>query len=164
MANFDFSPLYRTVVGFDRLARLADAAMMQETNITSYPPYNIEASGDNDYRITLAVAGFAEADLEIQVVENTLTVTGKRAQPNEDKKYLYHGIAGRDFTRRFELADHVKVIGANLDSGLLTIDLVRELPEAMKPRKIEIAAGKAESLFDKGKKLLGKVSDHQHAA
>ena len=162
MTAYDFSPLYRTVVGFDRLARLVDSARTQDAG-SAYPPYNIEALGEDAYRITLAVAGLAEDDLDIQVLENTLVVTGKRGRAEPERKYLHKGIAGREFVRRFELADHVKVTGASLDRGLLTIDLVREIPEAMKPRSIEIKTGAPESLFDKGRKLLGKATEHQAA-
>ena len=146
MSTYDFSPFYRTVVGFDRLARLVDQAKSPDANAQSFPPYNIELADENAYRITIAVAGFAETDIDIQLLENTLVVTGKRPQHGQDKKFLHHGIAGRDFTRRFELADHVKVVGANLDMGLLTIDLVREVPEAMKPRTIEIATARTKAL------------------
>lgn len=146
MSTYDFSPFYRTVVGFDRLARLVDAAKSPDAASQAFPPYNIELADENAYRITIAVAGFDQSDLDIQVLENTLTVTGKRPQPAEDKKFLHHGIAGRDFTRRFELADHVKVVGAGLDKGLLTIDLVREVPEAMKPRTIDIATAQTKAL------------------
>lgn len=163
MTNFDFSPLYRTAVGFDRLARMVDAAMRYDAAAASYPPYNIEKAGEDDYRITLAVAGFSEADLAIEVKENTLTVTGKRAGDGNDDNFLYKGIAGRDFVRKFELADHVKVSGASLDRGLLVIDLVREIPEAMKPRAIEIKSGAPATLTERAKTLLGKVTEKKAA-
>lgn len=139
MRHFDFSPLYRSTVGFDRLLSMLDSTTGQET--PSYPPYNIERTGENAYRITMAVAGFGEADLTIEAKEHTLSVKGERAQETEAGEVLYRGIASRAFERRFQLADHVEVKGASLENGLLHIDLAREIPEAMKPRKIEI--GKA---------------------
>ncbi len=137
MTTFDFSPLYRTSVGFDRLATLLSSATRLEQG-NGYPPYNIQSTGDNQYQITMAVAGFAEADLSINTEQNKLTVTGNRASDEEDGKFLYRGIATRSFERRFNLADHVRVTGARLENGLLHIHLERELPEAMKPRTIEI--------------------------
>jgi molecular chaperone IbpA len=139
MTTIDFSPLFRTSVGFDRLASLMSAAHRAETG-NGFPPYNIEKSGDDNYRITMAVAGFSEDDLSITSENNRLIVTGQRPEDedSEDSAYLYRGIATRSFERRFNLADHVKVRGAKLDNGLLHIDLEREIPEAMKPRKIEI--------------------------
>lgn len=139
MRHFDFSPLYRSTVGFDRLLSMLDSTTGQEA--PSYPPYNIERTGENAYRITMAVAGFGEADLTIEAKEHTLSVKGERAQETETGEVLYRGIASRAFERRFQLADHVEVKGASLENGLLHIDLAREIPEAMKPRKIEI--GKA---------------------
>lgn len=140
MTTYDFSPLFRSTVGFDRLARMVQSAMESDQGGASYPPYNIERRGDDAYRITLAVAGFAEADLDIEARENVLTVTGRKTENEAPANYLYRGIAGRDFQRKFQLADHVKVQKATLDSGLLNIDLVREVPETLKPRKIEIGA------------------------
>ena len=137
MRGFDFSPLYRSTVGFDQLQSLLDS-VTQDTAPT-YPPYNIERTSENDYRITVAVAGFGQDDLEIEVKQNVLTISGKRAEP-EETNYLYRGIAGRSFERRFQLADHVEVSGARLENGLLHVDLVRRVPEALKPRKIEIGA------------------------
>ena len=138
MTTFDFSPLYRTSVGFDRLASLlASAKRLEQGN--SYPPYNIRTTAEDNYKITMAVAGFSEDDLSITTEQNTLTVTGKREKDNgDDGEFLYQGIASRSFERRFNLADHVKVTGARLENGLLHISLEREIPEAMKPRKIEI--------------------------
>jgi molecular chaperone IbpA len=138
MTTFDFSPLYRTTVGFDRLASLlASARKLEQGN--SYPPYNIRSSEENHYDISMAVAGFAEADLEISYEQNVLTVSGKReTEETDNSEYLYRGIANRSFERKFNLADHVRVTGAKLENGLLHIFLERELPEAMKPRKIEI--------------------------
>jgi molecular chaperone IbpA len=144
MRTFDLTPLYRSTVGFDRLFSLLDQATGFEST-PSYPPYNIERTGENDYRITVAVAGFADSELSIEVKENTLTIRGeKQAKQNEkDGEVLYQGIAARAFERRFQLADHVVVKGAALENGLLHVDLVREIPEAMKPRTIPIGAGSA---------------------
>ncbi len=143
-SDFDFAPFYRATVGFDRVFDMLDT-MASQVNGTSpgYPPYNIEKTGDDTYRIVMAVAGFSEAELNITQKEGELLVTGQ-TQPNAeaDKEYLYRGIAGRNFERHFQLADHVKVTGAQLANGLLTIDLQRELPEEKRPRAIPIAAGK----------------------
>ena len=141
MDRFDFSPLFRSTIGFDRLARLVDSATRVDSTALSYPPYNIEATGEDAYRLTMAVAGFAQDELDITVHENTLIVTGKAKQEDENGRYLHRGIARRAFERRFSLADHIKVTGASLDNGLLHVDLVREIPEAMKPRQIAIAGG-----------------------
>jgi molecular chaperone IbpA len=136
--NFDLTPLFRSTIGFDRMSRLLDAAMRADDSAVSYPPYNIEVLGENAYRLTMAIAGFGENDINITVQENSLLVSGKTAKSDEDKKFLYRGIAGRAFERRFEMADHIKVTGASLVNGLLHVDLVREVPEAMKPRSIKI--------------------------
>lgn len=143
MRQFDLSPLYRSTVGFDRLFSLLDAAGGNGDTPQPYPPYNIERSDQNTYRITMAVAGFGEGDLDIQSKENVLVVKGERKDEKgaEQRETLYRGIAARAFERRFQLADHVEVTGASLENGLLHIDLVRELPEAMKPRKIAINSG-----------------------
>ena len=145
MRTYDFSPLYRSAVGFDRLANLLETASRGAGQDTGYPPYNIETTGENAYRIEIAVAGFGPDELNIEVKENLLTVTGRKTA-NDDaatqKTYLHRGLAERDFERRFQLADYVVVKGADLSNGLLTIDLQRELPEALKPRRIEIATGK----------------------
>jgi molecular chaperone IbpA len=139
MDSFDFSPLFRSTIGFDRLMRLADTATRVDAG-NAYPPYNIETTGENAYRLTMAVAGFSPDELDITVKENALLISGRSKKEDEDKEYLYRGIARRAFERRFQLADHIKVAGASLDNGLLHVDLVREIPEAMKPRKIEISA------------------------
>jgi molecular chaperone IbpA len=144
MRGFDYSPFYRATVGFDRVFDLLDSVAGQSAG-NGYPPYNIEKTGENAYRIVMAVAGFAESELNVTQKENELLVTGQTASstaPNGegDKQYLYRGIAGRDFERRFQLADHVKVSGAKLANGLLTIELQREIPEEKKPRAIEIKA------------------------
>ncbi|HDX8341546.1 TPA: Hsp20 family protein [Aeromonas dhakensis] len=135
MRSIDFSPLYRSAIGFDRLANLIESAASNGN--AGYPPYNIEQLGDSDYRISMAVAGFVQEELELSFQENLLTVKGNK-QADTERNYLYQGIAERGFERRFQLADYVRVKGADLKNGLLHIDLVREVPEAMKPRKIEI--------------------------
>jgi len=138
MTTFDFSPLYRNSVGFDRLASmLSSASRLEQGN--GYPPYNILSTGENQYQITMAVAGFSDENLNITTEQNTLTVSGESGNDSEDESaYLHRGIANRSFERRFNLADHVKVTGARLENGLLHITLEREIPEAMKPRQIEI--------------------------
>jgi molecular chaperone IbpA len=147
MSTFDFAPLFRSTVGFDRMVSLLDAA--GRTDEQAYPPYNIEKVGDDAYRITLAVAGFAEDDLGITAQGNSLVISGK--QKREEPKtgeYLYRGIAGRAFERRFQLADHIKVTGAALANGLLHVDLVREVPEAMKPRTIKVTAAQPKQVLE----------------
>jgi molecular chaperone IbpA len=143
MRTFDLSPFYRSTVGFDRLFNLLDSNLGNEAQ--TYPPYNIERTGENAYCITMAVAGFGEGDLTIEAKENTLTVKGeKKAEATaKESEFLYRGIGARAFERRFQLADHVEIKGASLENGLLHVDLTREIPEAMKPRTITIAAGKA---------------------
>ena len=138
---FDFSPLFRSTVGFDRLAHLLENASRFEP--TNWPPYNIEKTGEDAYRITMAVAGFAPDEIEVVAKPNLLTVSGQKAKSEEGVQYLHRGIATRSFRQTFELADYVKVADAKLDNGLLMIELVREVPEAMKPRRIEIKAGEA---------------------
>lgn len=143
MRTYDFSPLYRSAVGFDRLANLLESASRTSSE-GGYPPYNIETTGENAYRIEIAIAGFTTDELNIEVKENLLTVTGRKTA-NDDaspqKTYLHRGLAERDFERRFQLADYVVVTDASLVNGLLSISLKRELPEALKPRRIEIGAG-----------------------
>ena len=141
MRNVDLSPLYRSFIGFDHLASLLDSANRTEKS-NGYPPYNIESVSEEKYRITMAIAGFSENELEIQSEQNTLIVKGIKAEQKEQKKYLYQGIAERNFERRFQLGDYIKVIGAEMENGLLHIELEREIPEALKPRKIEIGKGK----------------------
>jgi molecular chaperone IbpA len=141
MRTFDLAPLYRSTVGFDRLFSLLDQATGLESAPT-YPPYNIERTGENAYRISVAVAGFTDADLSIEAKENTLTIRGEKQEKTDEKgEVLYQGIAARAFERRFQLADHVTVQGASLENGLLHVDLVREIPEAKKPRQIPINGG-----------------------
>jgi molecular chaperone IbpA len=139
--TFDFSPLFRSSIGFDRMLNALDGASRVET-IDNWPPYDIAKTSEDDYRITMAVAGFSQDELDIAQEQNMLVVSGHKAG-EEASQYLHRGIAGRTFKRRFELADHVKVVGASLVNGLLTVDLRREIPEAMKPRRIEIATGVA---------------------
>ena len=138
MASNELNPLYRTLVGFDRIASLMDTAARLDA-APGYPPFNVEQIGEDNFRIELAVAGFGEDDLSIEFKQNSLLVTGQRKAP-EQRNFLHRGIAERSFERRFGLADHVRVSGAKLENGLLTIDLVRELPELLKPRKIEIGS------------------------
>ncbi|MBK8545667.1 MAG: Hsp20 family protein [Caulobacteraceae bacterium] len=138
MASNELNPLYRTLVGFDRIASLMDTAARLDA-APGYPPFNVEQIGEDNFRIELAVAGFSEDDLNIEFKQNSLLVTGQRKAP-EQRNFLHRGIAERSFERRFGLADHVRVAGAKLENGLLTIDLVRELPELLKPRKIEIGS------------------------
>lgn len=139
MRHFDLTPLYRSTVGFDRLATALDQVMSADAGQNGYPPYNIEKTGDDAYRITIAVAGFAENELGIESREGQLIVTGRKAAAEDKGAYLHRGIATRAFERRFQLADHVRAASAATENGLLHIDLVREVPEALKPRRIEIA-------------------------
>ncbi|MGE0006790.1 MAG: Hsp20 family protein [Parvibaculaceae bacterium] len=148
---FDLSPLYRSTVGFDRLAQLLDNVGNFE--VPAYPPYNIERVGEDEYRVTMAVAGFGQDDITVEVKQNTLTVSGKKAEKADGKaEYLHQGIAQRAFERRFQLADYVQVVGAELDNGLLHIALKREIPEAMKPRTIAVKNGKSEPKVIESKK------------
>ena len=148
MRNVDFSPLYRSTIGFDRLFSMLDQMASSEAGAQSYPPYNIERTGENAYRITIAVAGFAEDDLSIESRENTLTVKGEKKPETREAAgdVLYRGIASRAFERRFQLADHVEVRGASLENGLLHVDLVRELPDSKKARVIPIGTGAPQRL------------------
>lgn len=139
MRSFDFSPLYRSAIGFDRMANLLDNLSRAEQNQPSYPPYNIELTGEDKYRITMAVAGFDPAEIALEVNQNMLTVSANKAADNQEKTYLYQGIAARSFERRFQLADHVQVQSANYHNGLLHVDLQRIIPESMKPRSIPIS-------------------------
>jgi molecular chaperone IbpA len=140
MDRFDFSPLFRSTIGFDRLTRLVDAATRVDNSAPTYPPYNIEKTGEDAYRLSMAVAGFAPEEIDLTLQENSLLVTGKAKKEDENGRYLHRGIARRAFERRFSLADHIKV-GANLENGMLHVDLAREVPEAAKPRKIQIGTG-----------------------
>lgn len=154
MRSTDLTPLLRATVGFDRMMNLLDSATRIDEGALSYPPYNIEKLSEDDYRIVMAVAGFAEGDLDVTVKENSLVISGKKEKAEEDVNYLHRGIATRSFERRFDLADHIKVVGAKLENGLLYVDLVREIPEAMKPRSVKIE--KAEPT--KRKVLEGKAA------
>lgn len=157
MRNYDLTPLLRATVGFDRMFNMLDTATRLDEGALSYPPYNIEKVDEDSYRIVMAVAGFAESDLEVTAKENSLVVAGKKdkadtAPAPAGERYLHHGIATRAFERRFDLADHIRVTGARLENGLLHIELLRELPEAMKPRSIAIetaAAKPAKVIEDK---------------
>ncbi|MBO9473893.1 MULTISPECIES: Hsp20 family protein [unclassified Shimia] len=141
MRTFDLAPLYRSTVGFDQLANMMDRVLSNDVAQPSYPPYNIEKTADDAYRISLAVAGFSADDLSIEVKQNALIVTAKKGEESKDKTYLHRGIATRAFERRFHLADHVRVTGASHEDGMLHIALQREIPEALKPRRIEISTG-----------------------
>jgi molecular chaperone IbpA len=143
--NLTLAPLHRSFIGFDQLACMADKAARQDKQ-TAYPPYNVESPAQDKYAITMAVAGFTEDELEIESQQNNLVVRGTKAKVEEQKKYLYQGIAERNFERKFQLGDYVKVVDATIENGMLHIDLVKEIPEAMQPRKIEISSKK--SLLD----------------
>ena len=142
MRTFDFAPLYRATVGFDQIADLMDRVLTTEGTQPSYPPYNIEKLEDDSYRISIAVAGFSEQDLTVEVRENALIVSARKTEDTDERSYLHRGIATRAFERRFHLADHVQVTGANHVDGMLNIDLMREVPEALKPRQISISSTK----------------------
>ena len=148
MRTYDLTPLLRSTVGFDRFNRIFEPANRLNDNTPSYPPYNIEKSGEDGYRISMAVAGFAEADLEITQHQNTLAIKGTAGDKKTDVTYLHRGIARRAFQRQFELADYVNVTGAKIENGMLHIDLVRELPEEAKPRSMGISAGKPAQMID----------------
>jgi molecular chaperone IbpA len=139
MRHFDFAPLYRATVGFDQIADIMDRALTSESSKTTYPPYNIEKKGDDTYRISLAVAGFSADDIMVEVKENGLFLAAKKSEVDETASYLHRGIATRSFERRFQLADHVQVVSASHIDGMLHIDLKRQVPEALKPRRIEIS-------------------------
>jgi molecular chaperone IbpA len=149
MNAFDFSPLFRTAIGFDRLANALESA--NRTEAGGYPPYNIELTGEDRYRITMAVAGFSADEIDIETKENLLRVTGRKSGDVADRQFLHRGIANRDFERSYQLADYVRVQGADLKDGLLHIDLQREVPESMKPRRIEINTS--------GEKLIDNQAD-----
>ncbi len=143
MRNYDFSPLYRATVGFDQIADMFDRVLSSEIAQNSYPPYNIEKTADDAYRISIAVAGFADSDLSVEVKDGALLVSARKANDEENRTFLHRGIATRAFERRFQLADHLRVTGAAHTDGMLHIDLSREIPEALKPRRIEIAKGES---------------------
>ncbi|WP_294609632.1 Hsp20 family protein [Roseovarius sp.] len=143
MRNFDLAPLYRATVGFDQIADMMDRVLSSDVTQPTYPPYNIEKTADDAYRISIAVAGFAGSDLSVEVKEGALVVSARKAEDDNDRTYLHRGIATRAFERRFQLADHVRVTGASHADGMLHIELVREMPEALRPRRIAIASGDA---------------------
>ena len=143
MRNFDLAPLYRATVGFDQIADMMDRVLSSEISHPTYPPYNIEKTADDAYRISIAVAGFSDEDLSVEVKEGSLVVSARKTDEDDSKTYLHRGIATRAFERKFQLADHVRVNGAAHADGMLHIDLVREVPEALKPRRIEIATREA---------------------
>jgi molecular chaperone IbpA len=142
MRNYDFAPLYRSTVGFDRLANMLDSALTADVGTNTYPPYNIEKSGEDTYRISVAVAGFSEDELSVEMRDGQLVISAKKAETEDvtEVQYLHRGIAARAFEKRFQMADHVRPVAAETKDGLLHIDLVREVPEALKPRQIEIAS------------------------
>jgi len=141
MRNFDLAPLYRATVGFDQIADMMDRVLSADISQPTYPPYNIEKTADDAYRISIAVAGFGEADLSVEVKEGQLVVSARKSEDEKNSTYLHRGIATRAFERKFQLADHVRVTGAAHADGMLHIDLIREVPEALKPRRIAIASG-----------------------
>jgi molecular chaperone IbpA len=151
MNRIDLTPLYRSSVGYDRFGSLLDAALQTEKASSGYPPYNIEVVEENNYAITVAVAGFKEAEIELQVENGVLTVRGKKEAADADKSYLHQGIASRSFERKFNLADHIEVVDASLADGLLTVQLVKEIPDAMKPRTIAINGSKTNVIQHKEK-------------
>ncbi|MDA8232302.1 MAG: Hsp20 family protein [Magnetospirillum sp.] len=148
MRTFDLSPLFRSTVGFDHLGRMLDSAARLDDAAFAYPPYNIEKMGEDHYRITMAVAGFSEADLDVTAHGPTLTIAGRARKEEGNAQYLHRGIAGRSFERRFEMADFIRVASASLVNGLLHVDLVREVPEALKPRSIRIEAKAPPAILD----------------
>ena len=143
MRSYDFAPLYRATVGFDQIADLMDRVLTNEVSQPTYPPYNIEKTADDAYRISIAVAGFSDDDLTVEVKDGALHVSARKVDEDENRTYLHRGIATRAFQRRFHLADHVRVVGASHENGMLHIDLQREIPEALKPRRIAIAKADA---------------------
>ncbi len=145
MQSYDFTPLYRSAIGFDRLAQLFNEAQRSDTQ-PSYPPYNVELVSEDRYRITMAVAGFNRSELDIETERDTLKIVGRKTREDGKRSFLHRGIAARDFEQRFQLADHVKVVGAQLDNGLLNIELAREVPETMKPRKVAIGTDNVQTL------------------
>lgn len=147
MRTYDLSPLYRTAIGFDRLARLLNDVQRNDNEV-SYPPYNVELIDENQYRIVMAVAGFESSELDIETEQQVLKVVGRKAKKEADATYLHRGIATRDFEHKFQLADHVKVTNAQLENGLLVVDLVREVPEALKPRKVKIELSQERPLIE----------------
>ena len=163
MNRIDLSPLYRSSVGFDRLASLLDSSLRGEQSSNGYPPYDIEVLEENKYAVTIAVAGFGRHELDIQVEKGVLTVRGRKEKTEEERKFLHQGIAYRAFERKFNLADHIEVVSADLNNGLLTISLKQEIPEAMKPRTIEIGTSEASSDKQSDRVLEHKKESEQAA-
>lgn len=159
MNRIDLSPLYRSSVGFDRMASLLDSSLRGEQSTNGYPPYDIEVLDENKYAVTIAVAGFGRHELDIQVEKGVLTIRGRKEKADEERKFLHQGIAYRTFERKFNLADHIEVVSADMNNGLLTINLKQEIPEAMKPRKIEIGDANSTS-----KTVLEHKKDAEQAA
>ena len=149
MRSFDFAPLHRATIGFDQIADIMDRLLASDVNQQTYPPYNIEKTDADSYRISIAVAGFSDSDLTVEVKDHSLVVSGRKAEDDKERTYLHRGIATRAFERRFHLADHVYVKGASHENGMLHIDLEREVPEALKPRRIEIAKAGSDGASDK---------------
>ncbi|MGE7417478.1 Hsp20 family protein [Methylobacterium tarhaniae] len=165
MRTFDFAPLYRSTVGFDRLFSMLDQAARIEPSTQQWPPYDIEKLGDDAYRITMAVAGFSQDEIELTQHDTTLLVTGQKKDKDGERDYLHRGIAARAFRQTFSLADHVKVTGASLQNGLLSVDLKREVPEALKPRRIAIGGSQASIGQDNAPaQIEGHAEDHSKAA
>ena len=162
MRNFDLTPLYRSAIGFDRMASLLDSVNRSEQTQQTYPPYNIEVTGDDSYRITMAISGFNETDLTLEVKPNLLTISGKKEAETEERKFLHQGIAARNFERRFQIADYVRVESAQLEDGLLHVDLVREIPEAMKPRIIPVLNAKTGNSHEPLTKKADKDENLSH--
>lgn len=157
MTRLDFSPLYRSSIGFDRMASMLDSMHRSDQNQPSYPPYNIEVNGEDSYRISMAISGFKQNELNIESGQNTLTITGKKDKNLEEKQFLHRGIAERNFERRFQLADYVRVTSATMDNGLLHIDLVREIPDAMKTRTINIGQADTQGAAANGSPIEPRV-------
>lgn len=158
MTRYDLSPLFSSTVGFDRLARLLEQIPDPSETLNSYPPYDIEVIGDDHYRITMAVAGFTQEMLDIEYHDNTLTIKGSSPDSKEERQFLHHGIGNRTFERKFQLDDYVQVTEASLKDGLLVLDLVREIPEEMKPRTIEISKGKSQTLIEQSEDSKSKAA------
>ena len=159
MRAYDMAPLFRSTVGFDRLIDMLDQATRVE-QMTSWPPYNIEKVADDSYQITMALAGFAPEEIELTQHDTSLLISGKKSDASDQRNFMHRGIAGRTFRHTFNLAEHVKVVGATLENGLLSIDLVREVPEALKPRRIEIGGAKEVVQQDNAPKQLDQSEKH----
>ncbi|RMH43289.1 MAG: heat-shock protein [Alphaproteobacteria bacterium] len=164
MRSLDLSPLFRATIGFDQLADMFDRIMATDVGQSGYPPYNIEKTAEDAYRISVAVAGFSEDELNVEVKDNELVISGRKKEDDEKRTYLHRGIATRAFEKHFQLADHVHVTGATLRDGMLHVDLIREVPEALKPRRIEINSGTSiEGTIIDAKRIEGKESKSEKA-